>query len=118
MVCEWGMSSMGPIALGGADEPIFIGKEIAQHADYSDDTAHKIDTEMRALLNDALDSARLIIKKEQEKLESLTAALLENETLDDDDIRTLWGLDAAENHSLSENLQDFSGSKNDKAGSS
>jgi len=109
MVCEWGMSSLGPIALGGADEPIFIGKEIAQHADYSDDTAHKIDTEMRGLLTEALDEARRSLKKDREKLESLTLALLDRETLDDDDIRQLWGLEVLGNHPVSETLKDFNG---------
>jgi cell division protease FtsH len=108
MVCEWGMSSLGPIALGGADEPIFIGKEIAQHADYSDDTAHKIDTEIRGLLTEALDEARRSLKKDRERLESLTQALLERETLDDD-IRQLWGLELLGNHPVSETLEDFNG---------
>jgi cell division protease FtsH len=109
MVCEWGMSNLGPIALGGADEPIFIGKEIAQHADYSDDTAHKIDTEMRGLLTEALDEARRSLKKEQEKLESLSQALLDRETLDDNDIRQLWGLEVTGNQPVSETLEDFNG---------
>ncbi|RKX73973.1 MAG: cell division protein FtsH [Spirochaetes bacterium] len=92
MVCDWGMSNLGPVALGGADEPIFIGKEIAQHADYSDDTARLIDVEVRDILNTALESARSILKKEQKKLESLTKALIERETLNDADIRKLWGM--------------------------
>ena len=96
MVCEWGMSKLGPVALGGADEPIFIGKEIAQHADYSDDTARIIDLEIRDILNTALESARKTLKKEQLRLESLTQALIERETLNDADIRQLWGLDAPE----------------------
>lgn len=108
MVCEWGMSKLGPVALGGADEPIFIGKEIAQHADYSDDTAHKIDTEMRVLLTEALDTARETLKKEQKKLESLTEALLDRETLDDADIRELWGMEPADTQQKSKPLKDFS----------
>ena len=96
MVCDWGMSKLGPVALGGADEPIFIGKEIAQHADYSDDTARIIDMEIRDILNTALESARNILKKEQKKLESLSKALIERETLNDADIRQLWGLEMPE----------------------
>lgn len=109
MVCEWGMSNLGPVALGGADEPIFIGKEIAQHADYSDDTAHKIDTEMRALLNEALDVARKILKKERKKLESLTDALMERETLDDTEIRQLWGMKPGDAQHGFKPLVDFNG---------
>ncbi len=109
MVCEWGMSNLGPVTLGGGDEPIFIGKEIAQHADYSDDTAHKIDTEMRGLLIEALNTARETLKKEQKKLESLTEALLERETLDDADIRQLWGMEPADTQQRPKPLKDFSG---------
>jgi len=93
MVCDWGMSRLGPVALGGADEPIFIGKEIAQHADYSDDTARIIDEEIRDILNTALQTARETLKKERDKLESLTRALVERETLNDEEIRELWGMD-------------------------
>ena len=109
MVCEWGMSNLGPVTLGGGDEPIFIGNEIAQHADYSDDTAHKIDTEMRGLLIEALNTARETLKKEQKKLESLTEALLERETLDDADIRQLWGMEPADTQQRPKPLKDFSG---------
>lgn len=94
MVCDWGMSSLGPIAMGGGDEPIFIGKEIAQHADYSDDTAARIDGEIRTILTDALNEARKMLKKDRRKLESLSEALIERETLDDDEIRELWDMEA------------------------
>ena len=94
MVCEWGMSALGPVAMGGGDAPIFIGKEIAQHADYSDSTADRIDTEMRNLLNNALDSARAMLRENRHRLDSLAAALVEKETLDDAGIRELWGIAA------------------------
>ncbi len=92
MVCEWGMSNLGPVSMGSGDEPIFIGREIAQHADYSDDTAHKIDAEIRRILDEALSKARNTLKKERDKLDSLSMALVERETLDDREIRELWGL--------------------------
>ncbi len=92
MVCEWGMSNLGPVALGSGDSPIFIGKEIAQHADYSDGTAERIDLEIRSILQDALDTARKFLKQKREYLESLTEALIERETMDDMEIRELWGL--------------------------
>lgn len=93
MVCDWGMSPLGPVAMGGGDAPIFIGKEIAQHADYSDGTAERIDQEIRALLQEALDKARNLLRQKQDYLESLSEALIERETLDDSEIRELWGLD-------------------------
>ncbi len=92
MVCEWGMSKLGPVAMGSDDEPIFIGKEIAQHADYSDSTAHKIDEEIRRILEEALSEARSVLRRERDKLDSLSLALVERETLDDREIRELWGL--------------------------
>ena len=92
MVCEWGMSSkVGPIALGSGEEPIFIGKEIAQHKDYSDDTASLIDSEVRRILNDNLERARSIIEEHKDQLEAITRGLLEHETLEDREIRTLLG---------------------------
>jgi len=90
MVCEWGMSALGPVALGAIDEPIFIGKEIVQNADYSEETALRIDSEIRRLITEALNEARETLRRERMKLESLTNALIERETLDDDEIRKLW----------------------------
>jgi len=92
MVCEWGMSrEVGPVALGSDDEPIFIGKEIAQHKDYSDQTAFVIDTEIKRILNESLDRARSIIVEHREKLEAIAGGLLKKETLDDREIRELMG---------------------------
>ncbi len=92
MVCEWGMSQeIGPIALGSDDEPIFIGKEIAQHKDYSDQTAYMIDNEVRRILNEGLETARKILTENQNQLEAITNALLVKETLDDREIRELLG---------------------------
>ncbi|VDB00989.1 Cell division protein FtsH [Olavius algarvensis spirochete endosymbiont] len=102
MVCEWGMSGLGPVALGAVDEPIFIGKEIAQHADYSEETAFRIDSEIRNLLTEALDKARDTLRRERGKLESLSKALIERETLDNDEIRKLWGLELPSEQKLPE----------------
>ncbi|MDA3958566.1 ATP-dependent zinc metalloprotease FtsH [Oceanispirochaeta sp.] len=98
MVCEWGMSSkIGPIALGNDDEPIFIGKEIAQHKDYSDETASLIDSEVRRILNVNLGRARTVIQENKNKLETITRNLLEEETLDDRQIRKLLGPEFTKN---------------------
>ncbi len=93
MVCEWGMvDDMGPIAYGQEDEPIFLGKEIARHKDYSEETAKNIDQAIRGLLGKASATAMEILRKEREKLEVLAAALIQRETLEDSDIRSLLGL--------------------------
>ena len=92
MVCEWGMSNeIGPISLGNDDEPIFIGKEIAQHKDYSDQTAFMIDNEVRRILNESLEQAKKILSENKKQLEAITQALLEKETLNDEEIRVLLG---------------------------
>lgn len=93
MVTEWGMSKeLGFMALGQNEEPIFIGKEIAQHKDYSDDTARRIDSEVKTILDQALTETRDILKTHIDQLETLAEALFQKETLDDAEIRNLLGL--------------------------
>ena len=90
MVCEWGMSdSLGPVAFGQEDEPIFLGKEIARHKDYSEDTAEKIDLEIKATISGCMDDVRRILTEHESELLMLSDALVEHETLDDDEIRRL-----------------------------
>ena len=97
MVCEWGMSSkLGPISLGTEDEPIFIGKEIAQHKDYSDDTARIIDEEVKAIIQECLKEVTGILTKNRDQLEKLTERLVEKETLDDAEIREFLGMEKRE----------------------
>src|SRR5208337_4752562 len=62
MVCEWGMSSLGPLTFGKKEEQIFLGREIAQHRDYSEDTAIKIDVEVRNIVNSGYTRARNILE--------------------------------------------------------
>ncbi|MCL2705137.1 MAG: ATP-dependent zinc metalloprotease FtsH [Spirochaetaceae bacterium] len=93
MVCEWGMSTkVGPIALGQEDEPIFIGKEIAQHKDYSEETAKLIDEEISTIIKECYDETTQILKENREKLDLLAETLVVKETLDDLEIRTLLGI--------------------------
>jgi cell division protease FtsH len=91
MVCEWGMSKLGPISLSQEDEPIFIGKEIARHKDYSERTAQRIDEEVNAILEACLEKARKILKGHRDQLEALTNELVRKETLGDADVRSLLG---------------------------
>jgi len=103
MVCEWGMADdMGPIAYGQEEEPIFIGKEIARHKDYSEETAKKIDEALKALLDRALKQAMDILSRERKKLELLANELMQKETLEDTDVRTLLGFDAEHHMQVSE----------------
>jgi cell division protease FtsH len=82
MVCEWGMSELGPLTFGKKEEQIFLGREISQHRDYSEDTAIKIDQEVRKLVTDGYNTAKRIILENKETLERIAKALMEREVLD------------------------------------
>ena len=87
MVCEWGMSdSMGPLSYGKKEEAIFLGREIAQHRDYSESTAIEIDKEVKRIVMDNYHRARTLIQERESLLHNLANALLEKETLDAADI--------------------------------
>ncbi|MCL2766012.1 MAG: ATP-dependent zinc metalloprotease FtsH [Treponema sp.] len=93
MVCEWGMADeLGPIAYGQEDEPIFLGKEIARHKDYSEDTAQRIDKAIRNILDSARGRAEKIMASRKDEIEKLAEALLTQETLGDDEVRVIIGL--------------------------
>jgi cell division protease FtsH len=89
MVCDWGMSDLGPLAFGKKEEAIFLGREIAQHRDYSEDTAIKIDNEVRRIVTSAYTTARNILETNREVLESIAQALLEREVLDAVELKLL-----------------------------
>jgi cell division protease FtsH len=98
MVCEWGMAEeLGPVTYGQEDEPIFLGKEIARHKDYSEDTAQRIDKAVTKILNAARSSAETILSEHRQGLEKLAEALLIRETLVDDEVRTILELPPREN---------------------
>ncbi len=83
MVCEWGMSEkIGPLACGQKEEQIFLGREFAQHRDYSEDTARLIDDEVRAIVSQSYNKAKDIIVENMETLHQLATTLLEKEVLD------------------------------------
>ncbi len=87
MVCEYGMSDLGPLTFGKKDEQIFLGREINQHRDYSEDTAIKIDDEVKKIINKQYELARDVITENSDALVRLSEALLEHETLDSVQIR-------------------------------
>jgi cell division protease FtsH len=89
MVCEWGMSEMGPLTFGKKEEAIFLGREIAQHRDYSEDTAILIDREVRRIVGQAYERARNIMESHHDALERIAQALLEREVLDAHEMRML-----------------------------
>jgi cell division protease FtsH len=89
MVCEWGMSDLGPMTFGKKEEQIFLGREIAQHRDYSEDTAIKIDQEVRKLVNAGYTTAKQVISDNRDVLERIARALIEREVLDANEIKML-----------------------------
>ncbi len=89
MVCEWGMSSLGPLTFGRKEEAIFLGREIAQHRDYSEDTAIKIDVEVRGIVNMGYSRARQILETHSDALERVARALLDREVLDATELKLL-----------------------------
>jgi cell division protease FtsH len=89
MVCEWGMSTLGPLTFGKKEEQIFLGREIAQHRDYSEDTAIKIDLEVRRLVDEGYTRAKGLLADNREVLTKIALALLEREVLDANEIKLL-----------------------------
>jgi cell division protease FtsH len=89
MVCEWGMSDLGPLTFGKKEEQIFLGREISQHRDYSEDTAIKIDQEVRKLVSTGYSTARQILMDNRDTLEKIARALIEREVLDANEIKLL-----------------------------
>ncbi|MGE0592964.1 MAG: ATP-dependent zinc metalloprotease FtsH [Vicinamibacterales bacterium] len=90
MVCEWGMSdAMGPLTFGKKEEQIFLGREIAQHQDYSEDTALRIDQEVKRFVTDNYDRAHQVLVEHKPQLMAMADALLARETLDADQVRRL-----------------------------
>jgi len=89
MVCEYGMSELGPLTYGKKEEQIFLGREIAQARDYSDDTAQKIDMAVRRLVDEGYKSAHQILEDNHDVMHRMAAALLERETLDAAEIELL-----------------------------
>ena len=89
MVCEWGMSDLGPLAYGKKEEAIFLGREIAQHRDFSEDTALQIDREVKRIVNGGYEKAKNLLSTHKETLDNIAQALLVREVLDANEVRLL-----------------------------
>jgi cell division protease FtsH len=90
MVCEWGMSEkLGPLTFGKKEEAIFLGREIAQHRDYSEETAQLIDKEVRDIVERNFARAKTLLTEKLAILHNLAKALLEHEVLDGEEIDTI-----------------------------
>ena len=89
MVCEYGMSEMGPLTFGKKEEQIFLGREIAQHRDFSEETAIKIDQQVKKIVTAQFERAKTIIEGNRDTMVRLAECLLERETLDGVEIRRI-----------------------------
>ena len=90
MVCEWGMSeAMGPLTFGRKEEQIFIGREISQHQDYSENTALLIDQEVKKIVTDNYDRARSVLKAHHGAIVSMAEELLIREVLDAEQVKRM-----------------------------
>ena len=89
MVCEYGMSEMGPLTFGKKEEQIFLGREIAQHRDFSEETAIRIDEQVRKIITAQFERAKSIIEDNRDTMVRLAECLLERESLDGVQIRRI-----------------------------
>jgi cell division protease FtsH len=106
MVCEYGMSELGPLTFGKKEEQIFLGREISQHRDYSEDTAIKIDSEVKKIIANQYDNARNIISGNSEAMVRLSEELIKHETLDGVQIRRIVAGLPLDNDGTESNIND------------
>jgi cell division protease FtsH len=99
MVCEWGMSdAMGPLTFGKKEEQIFLGREIAQHQDYSEDTAIRIDHEIKRFVTSNYERAKTALEDHRVALDRIAEELLAREVLDAEQVRRIVAGEALEAH--------------------
>jgi len=90
MVCEWGMSkTMGPLTFGKKEEQIFLGREFAQHQDYSEDTALRIDREVKQIVTENYGRAKTLLESNKSILSAIAEELLIREVLDAEQVKQL-----------------------------
>jgi len=89
MVCQWGMSDLGPLSYGERDDLIFLGRELTTHKNFSERTAETIDAEVKKIINRCYDWAKSLIESNRDKLIKIAEALLEKEILSSDEINEL-----------------------------
>jgi len=90
MVCQWGMSEkLGPMTFGESQDQVFLGKELVQHKDFSEDTSRLIDSEVRRIIDTAYETANKLLSENEKELHAVSEALLERETIDGNDLDIL-----------------------------
>jgi cell division protease FtsH len=92
MVCQWGMSDLGPLTFGERDDLIFLGRDLAMNKNFSERTAELIDVEVKKIITKSFNRAQELLEKNKRKLLKIAKALLEKEVLDSDEIDQLAGV--------------------------
>jgi cell division protease FtsH len=92
MVCQWGMSDLGPLTFGERDDLIFLGRDLAVNKNFSERTSELIDVEVKKIINQNYSRAQELLEKNKRKLLKIAKALLEKEVLDSDEIDKLAGV--------------------------
>ncbi len=82
MVCDYGMSQLGPISMGDNQDTVFLGRDITRSQHLSEDTARKIDGEVSRIISEQYNRAKEIITAKREMLDKIASALLEHETIE------------------------------------
>lgn len=82
MVCDWGMSPLGPVALGENQDHVFLGREIGRSQNFSESTSQKIDGEIRRIIDEQYSRAKHLLETHRQALDTLAAALMEHETVE------------------------------------
>jgi cell division protease FtsH len=109
MVCDYGMSDLGPLSFGRKEEQIFLGREISQHRDFSEATAIKIDEAVRKLVQGAYKKAEEVINEHAWALEQIAQALLEREAVDGAEVKAILQGSPAAKLAASESAPDAAG---------
>ncbi|MGB2843729.1 MAG: cell division protein FtsH, partial [Candidatus Aminicenantaceae bacterium] len=89
MVCQWGMSDLGPLTFGERDDLIFLGRDLAMHKNFSEKTAELIDLEVKKIINKNFERTQIILEKNKDKLIKVAEALLEKEILNSDELNAV-----------------------------
>ncbi len=96
MVCEWGMSSLGPVSFSSESKEVFLGRDMAIHTSYSEETAKLIDEEVKKIVEEAYKKAKDIILKNKEAIDKMVEVLLEKETISSKEIDQILGIGSDE----------------------
>ncbi|MCP2597206.1 ATP-dependent zinc metalloprotease FtsH, partial [Candidatus Aminicenantes bacterium AC-335-G13] len=89
MVCQWGMSDLGPLTFGETDDLVFLGRDLVMHKNFSEETAKKIDEEVKKIINKNYQRARKLIEENKDKLIKIAEELLEKEVLTSEEINKI-----------------------------